>query len=220
MKVLLEINLLVVICILLNDSVTINELTQESLYYKDQIKILYQLLAAECPDELRHKREISGETISSIKLRAQKLHYNNLLKTLSECKMKKQSQTKPVQQHLSTTNLAAKSTKIQQKATESTTPTAKPTTVKPTTAKPTTAKPTTAKPTTAKRTAEPKTTLQPLPAPCLSAATLTDSWRMDHDGKDLRGGGPKANALDRSDGYACDFRQDLQWFRFSGAAGK
>ena len=152
MKVLLVINLLVVICVLLSESVTINELTQESLYYKDQIKILYQLLAAECPNELRNKREISRETMSSIKLRAQKLHYNNLLKTLSECKMKKQSQT----------------------------------------------------------------TTQPTPVQCLSATNLTDSWRMDHNGQDLKGGGPNAH----SSGWACDFRKSLQWFRFTGAAGK
>ena len=58
-------------------------------------------------------------------------------------------------------------------------------------------------------------TVQPPPAECLSATNLTDSWRMDHDGKDLKGGGPNAQY-----GRACDFRKSLQWFRFTGAAGK
>ena len=38
---------------------------------------------------------------------------------------------------------------------------------------------------------------------------------MDHDGSDLKAGGPSSYS-----GYACDFRNDLQWFRFSGSAGK
>ena len=66
------------------------------------------------------------------------------------------------------------------------------------------------------QTTESTTTSAPLPSQCLSATNLTDSWRMDHDGKDLKGGGPNA----WSDGRACDFRQSLQWFRFAGSAGK
>ena len=53
------------------------------------------------------------------------------------------------------------------------------------------------------------------PSQCLSATNLTDSWRMDHDGKNLKGRGPNAVS-----GWACDFRKSLQWFRFTGAAGK
>ena len=64
-------------------------------------------------------------------------------------------------------------------------------------------------------TTELETTTQPMPAPCLSATNLTDSWRIDHDGTDLRGGGPNAQY-----GRACDFRKSIQWFRFTGAAGK
>ena len=59
-------------------------------------------------------------------------------------------------------------------------------------------------------------TVQPPPAECLSATNLTDSWRMDHDGKGLKGGGPNADFV----GRACDFRKSLQWFRFTGAAGR
>ena len=55
----------------------------------------------------------------------------------------------------------------------------------------------------------------PLPSQCLSATNLTKSWRMEHNGNHLKPGGPNAQF-----GYACDFRKDLQWFRFTGAAGK
>ena len=153
MKVLLVINLLLVTCTRLSDSAVIGDINEESLYYKNQIKILYQLLSAECPNKLKYKRDVSSATsVSSLELRVQKIHYNMLLKELSECKNRK---------------------------------------------------------------LKPSVILTPT-TQCLSATNLTDSWRMDHDGKDLRGGGPNA----RSNGWACDFRKSLQWFRFTGAAGK
>ncbi|XP_067952069.1 uncharacterized protein [Watersipora subatra] len=50
---------------------------------------------------------------------------------------------------------------------------------------------------------------------CQTATNLTRSWRMDHNGSDIRPGfGPHAN-----DGYACDFHENLKWFRFTGEAG-
>ena len=154
MKVLLVINLLLVTFTRLSDSAVIGDIKEESLYYKNQIKILYQLLSAECPNKLKYKRDVSSATsISSLELRVQKIHYNMLLKELSECKNRK---------------------------------------------------------------LKPSVILTPT-TPCLSATNLTESWRMDHDGKDLRGGGPNAHS---SSGRACDFRKSLQWFRFTGAAGK
>ena len=54
-----------------------------------------------------------------------------------------------------------------------------------------------------------------LPSQCLSATNLRDSWRIDHDGRNLKPGG-----LFSRNGYACDIRNRLQWFRLSGAAGK
>ena len=55
----------------------------------------------------------------------------------------------------------------------------------------------------------------PAPSPCTSAHNLTESWRRDHDGMHLRGGGSNTIV-----GWACDFRKDLQWFRFTGSAGR
>ena len=54
-----------------------------------------------------------------------------------------------------------------------------------------------------------------LPHQCVTATNLTQSWRTEYDGKALRGGGP-----DSYDGFACDLRSSLQWFRFVGEAGK
>ena len=55
----------------------------------------------------------------------------------------------------------------------------------------------------------------PLPEPCLLAQNLTESWRLDHKGNVITPGGPYSE-----DGAACDFHKDLQWFRFTGAAGE
>ena len=54
-----------------------------------------------------------------------------------------------------------------------------------------------------------------LPEECLSATNLTESWRMDHNSSHIRPGGPNSDH-----GFACDFRPSLQWFRFTGEAGK
>ena len=184
MRVVLVINLLVVTCVLLSESATISDsalMNQELFVYKEQIRLLYRLLAEECPDEVRVGRA-DDDDVALTDLEVQKLHYNGLLKRLNNCRKINRMRTLPVT-----------STKTQQKTT------------KPTTTEPTTTKPTTTEPTTTK----------PLPAPCLSATNLTDSWRMDHEGKDLKGGGPNAYI-----GRACDLRKELQWFRFTGPAGK
>lgn len=52
------------------------------------------------------------------------------------------------------------------------------------------------------------------PSECSAAINLTESWRLDHSGSRIKPDGPNS-----FNGYACDFRKDLQWFRFSGAAG-
>ena len=54
-----------------------------------------------------------------------------------------------------------------------------------------------------------------VPQECLSARNLSESWRLDHSGSDIKGGGPNAQS-----GWACDLRKDFGWFRFVGAAGK
>mgnify|MGYP001795281781 FL=1 len=59
-------------------------------------------------------------------------------------------------------------------------------------------------------------TLDPIKAnieECNNAINFTQSWRLDHAGRDLRAGG----YLSRN-GYACDI-YTKEWFRFSGAAG-
>lgn len=48
---------------------------------------------------------------------------------------------------------------------------------------------------------------------CYSATNLTEAWRTDN-GSGIRPGGPHS-----ANGYACDLHDDLQWFRFTGAAG-
>ena len=58
------------------------------------------------------------------------------------------------------------------------------------------------------------TTPQPIPRECQTATNLTQSWRLDHNGSEIKPGGPHSYT-----GYACDFHRDLQWFRFTGDAG-
>ena len=55
----------------------------------------------------------------------------------------------------------------------------------------------------------------PLPKECITATNLSEAWRTDYNGSDIKGGG-----LNTSRGYACDLRKNLGWFRFTGAAGK
>ena len=59
------------------------------------------------------------------------------------------------------------------------------------------------------------TTIPTQPAECLTAKNLTQSWRSDHKGRNIRPGGPHSSRF----GYNCDLHKDLQWFRFSGQAG-
>ena len=68
--------------------------------------------------------------------------------------------------------------------------------------------------TTTKEPAE-ITTTTPTSDPCLLATELSDSWRLDHDGKNIKPGGDYSLS-----GYACDLHHELGWFRFTGAAGR
>lgn len=49
---------------------------------------------------------------------------------------------------------------------------------------------------------------------CATATNLTESWRVDHTGADF-----KPHTANSDSGYACDFTKNLEWFRFTGAAG-
>ena len=62
------------------------------------------------------------------------------------------------------------------------------------------------------------TTVQPAPAvpeECKQAINYTEDWRNDHNGTDIKPGGPNSWR-----GYNCDIHTtNTQWFRFTGAAG-
>lgn len=45
-----------------------------------------------------------------------------------------------------------------------------------------------------------------VPAECLSAKNITESWRLNHDKNEREISG-------------CDMSKELDWFRFTGAAG-
>ena len=208
MRVVL-VNLLVVISLLPSESAIIGsplELNQELFHYKNLIRIMTQQLAKECPEKVRDKREISDELIPSTELKVHKLYYNSLLRELSMCIKGNQN----IQTKEATTSIV-KTTTAPSRVTSKLMMTTKPTTI--------TTKLETTESIKTKLGAKLTTTSQPVqppPAECLSATNLTDSWRIDHDGKDLRSGAPNAD----SRGWACDFRKSLQWFKFTGAAGK
>ena len=211
MKVLLVVTLLVAVGVLLSESAIIassnSELYKESFFYKGESAILYRLLAEECPEELKSKREVVDK-MAETDLRVKRLHYQELLQKLVNCQDKKRK-TMTTTTTKKTTTPSTTTPPTTTKTT--TTPT---TTMPPTTTKTTTTPTTTIPTTTTKRTPTTSTKMSVL-SPCTSAHNLTESWRRDHDGKHLRGGGSNSNI-----GWACDFRKDLQWFRFTGSAGK
>ena len=53
------------------------------------------------------------------------------------------------------------------------------------------------------------------PPECLAATNLSEYWRRDNNGTNIKPGGNHS----RSTGYACDLHKDLKWFRFTGDAG-
>ncbi|KAF6037121.1 hypothetical protein EB796_004571 [Bugula neritina] len=52
------------------------------------------------------------------------------------------------------------------------------------------------------------------PSECFTATSFTEAWRLDHQGAGHRPGGNYSY-----DGYACDFNEDVEWFKFSGPGG-
>ena len=56
-----------------------------------------------------------------------------------------------------------------------------------------------------------------LPEECLTATNLTEAWRMDHNGSGIQ---PRGFTISTYQGYACDLNPALNWFRFTGEAGK
>jgi len=60
----------------------------------------------------------------------------------------------------------------------------------------------------------PTTTPPPTPLECLTATNFTEPWRRDHNGSNVKPGGPHSRK-----GYACDVHNDTAWFRFTSEAG-
>ena len=54
-----------------------------------------------------------------------------------------------------------------------------------------------------------------LPEECSTATNLTEAWRMDHNGSNI-----KPIRSTKPNGYACDLNPTLNWFRFTSRAGK
>ena len=66
---------------------------------------------------------------------------------------------------------------------------------------------------TPKRQTTPKPKVR-RPLECRNAVQFKESWRKDHDGSNLKPGGPCS-----LNGYACDLSFNATWFQFKGAAG-
>ena len=111
---------------------------QTFFIYREQIKVIHQILAKECPEYLDIKRAVTPD-LHPFDVNVEKAVYERMFEKLMACRTK----------------------------------------------------------------------------PCRSATDLTESWRMSHNASKLLPGGPS-----NSGGQACDLRNSLQWFRFTGAAGK
>ena len=78
--------LLVVYCSLLAEPVTVGKsaLSEQLNGYNVEIRNLYDLLAADCPDMVKAKRQLSSNILEN-KLMVKKLHYKKLLRLLNLC---------------------------------------------------------------------------------------------------------------------------------------
>ena len=140
MKTLLVIILLVLVGVLMSESAIIEDSVDSNLelfHYRNRVRIVTQLLAKICPDELRHKRD-STNSETSVYLRIDKQYLQALVQKLIECERKNNVKTSLDPTDITTTTNSA---------------------------------------------AETTTSPVLLPSQCLSATNLTESWRMDHDGK-------------------------------------
>ena len=207
----------------------INELTvnTELNSYTDRVRIIYSLLAEECPDWRQHDIQKRNVLISSDHLYVEKRLYNELMDELIQCR----NRNRPRPTAITTTRASTS---------PATTPTTKTPTIPPITATTTTTAPTTTTTpsttteqiTTSTTTKSPTTTrdpstslateptakstvtmAKPLPSECRYAVNLTGSWRLDHSAHDLKAGGPH-----NDNGYACDLHT-TDWFRISGDGG-
>ena len=165
--------------------------------YRMRVHVLHRVLIKDCEKGMtRNRREVLS---AKTELEMEKLLYRRMLTTLSECRRRKRATTsRPATTAVTTTptSTVKVSTQSTQKAT---------TTINTT-------------PKSTKSTGTPTTTRTPMttsiPSECFSAINLTESWRRDYKGSDLR---PVNGSMN------CDTKQMIEqgrpWFRFSGAAG-
>ena len=162
---------------------------QELFLCQVKLRSLHQLLSSECPKFTETKCGIVGELLIPYHLEVARKSYATLMNDLIDCRRNN----------------------LQKARNQSSTTASKYITV---TALKVVPNPTTAVTTTTTAVSK-LATMPPQLFECLTATNLTQSWRLDHEGSDIRPGGPHSY-----DGYACDFHKNLQWFRFSGEGGK
>ena len=156
---------------------------------KKLVDILHEkLIREECPDpeQQRYKRSVLDTSSDGIQLEAYKELYTRLVDLLIICRKAKQEKMS------STTKTTISTTTSKTMTTTRTTTTTKPTVTTTTTT----------------------TTFAPLPVECVNAINLTESWRLDHSGNDIK---------PINGDYNCDTRDminsGLPWFRFSRNGG-
>ena len=170
------------------------DIQQQELYlYQVKLRSIHQLLPFECPGFTETKSDVSDGVSAKYQLEVARKSYETLLKNLLDCLNVESQKTS---NRSSLTSSSKNLTSFMAK------PMPNPTTVAPTA-------------TSTNRPSTKTTTVAPQPAECLTATNLTQSWRLDHNGSHV-----KPNGSHSSNGYACDFHIDLQWFRFSGDGGK
>lgn len=166
---------------------------RELARYHEEVKILHDKLISEgCenPEVAKTRRSLLVPTADNLKLEVKKELYENLINMLVECRQYK-----------------LKTSAISSTQNPSTTPSLPP----PTSSVTTSTHKTSTTPSSTPGSTSPST---PLPSECLNAMNLTESWRREHKGADVK---PIGGA------YNCDTRAMIDakrpWFRFVGAAG-
>ena len=97
MRVLLVVTVLVAICLLLTESVVLNDAEQEALQkemniYEAKIRTLYRMLVKECPSSA-HRSQRQVDRTHPGHLEIQKITYARLLQELINCKKRTTSMT-------------------------------------------------------------------------------------------------------------------------------
>ena len=200
-------------------SASLPNLQKELYIYRSQIRLVYDLLVKECPEKVRSKREV----LASTDLEIQQLHYKSMLKLLFECRHSRTASTDRKTDAVSTETQSVSTNTSAGAQKTFTTTTATPTTTTPTTTTTTPTTTTTVIPTTTTTTTE---AVPITPEECLTARNLSEAWRSKYKKSnvwagsgDIEGSG-SGDDEDFSEYSVCDFQSELQWFRFTGAAGE